>query len=124
MNIPVNIFHAEVENEINNYRVDSFKTLSIEEYQQLLNEKYRGFIVVNERPINVMAAVKHECRICGKGFYNRAVNMLGNAEELHHQCFLMFSGGSNSESDKVRKKRLAEIEKVKGKLRKEMSPTG
>ncbi|EJS52244.1 hypothetical protein ICG_04190 [Bacillus cereus BAG1X1-3] len=86
MNIPVNIFHAEVENEINNYRVDSFKTLSIEEYQQLLNEKYRGFIVVNERPINVMAAVKHECRICGKEFYNRVANMLGGVVERQHHC--------------------------------------
>ncbi|MBH0357249.1 hypothetical protein [Bacillus toyonensis] len=115
---------TEYENKISSYEVDSFATISKEEYQQLLNDKYEGFITVEGRPINVMVAVPHECRICGKGFYNRAVNMLGNAEELHHQCFLMFSGGSNSESDKVRKKRLAEIEKVKGKLRKEMSPTG
>ncbi|MEG3529141.1 hypothetical protein V4483_15555 [Bacillus paranthracis] len=86
MNTQMNIFHAEVENEINNYRIDSFKTLSIEEYQQLLNGKYEGFITVKERPINVMAAVKHECYICGKVFYNRAANMLGSAVERQHRC--------------------------------------
>ncbi|HDR7461840.1 TPA: hypothetical protein QCX54_000336 [Bacillus toyonensis] len=112
--------YTEIENEFRSFEIASFTTISKEEYQQLLNEKYEGFITVNQRPINVMVAVPHECRICGKGFYNRAGNMLGNAEELHHQCFLMFSGGSNSESDKVRKKRLVEIEKVKGKLREEM----
>ncbi|KMP79953.1 hypothetical protein ACU8Z2_03290 [Bacillus paranthracis] len=112
--------YTTIEKEINSYEVASFKTISKEEYQQLLNDKYEGFIAVKERPINVMAAVKHECCICGKEFYNKAVNMLGNAEELHHHCFLVFNG-SNSESDKVRKKRLEEIEKVKNKLRKEMS---
>ncbi|MGG2934663.1 hypothetical protein ABEO66_11060 [Bacillus pacificus] len=116
--------YTEVEKEISSYEVASFITISKEEYQQLLNDKYEGFIECGESPINVMVAVKHECSICGKAFYNRAVNMLGNVEELHHQCFLMFSGGSNNESDKVRKKRLAEIEKVKRKLRKEVSPTG
>lgn len=103
--------------------IDSFKTISKAEYQQLLNEKYEGFITVKERPINVMVAVPHECSICGKVFYNRAVNMLGNEEVLQHHCFLNLTG-LDSESDKVRQRRLAEIEKIKIKLRKEMSPTG
>ncbi|PRT02978.1 hypothetical protein C6356_23990 [Bacillus wiedmannii] len=106
---------TELEKEISSYKVDSFKTLSIEEYQQLLNGKYEGFVTVKERPINVMVAVKHECSICGKVFYNRAVNMLGEVEELQHHCFVTMV----VESDKVRKKRLAEIEKIKIKLRKE-----
>ncbi|OXB95536.1 MULTISPECIES: hypothetical protein [Bacillus] len=108
--------YTEFENEIRSYEVASFKTLSIEEYQQLLNDKYERFITVEWRPFNVMVAVPHECRICGKVFYNRALNMLGNAEELQHQCFSVFKG-SNSESEKVRKRRLAEIEKVKQKLK-------
>ncbi|MGF2621959.1 hypothetical protein [Bacillus cereus] len=115
--------YTEFENEIRSYEVASFKTLSIEEYQQLLNDKYERFITVEWRPFNVMVAVPHECRICGKVFYNRALNMLGNTKELQHQCFFAFSGGSNIESDKVRKRRLEEIEKVKNKLRKEMSLT-
>lgn len=114
--------YTEFEKEINSYKVDSFKTLSIEEYQQLLDKQYE-FITVGERPINVMVAVKHECCICGKEFYNRAVNMLGNEEVLQHHCFLNLTG-LDSESDKVRQRRLAEIEKIKIKLRKEMSPTG
>ncbi|AXY07617.1 hypothetical protein CUC43_12515 [Bacillus thuringiensis LM1212] len=107
--------YTEFENEIRNYKVASFTTISKEEYQQLLNEKYEGFITVEGRPFNVMVIVPHECSICGKKFYNRAANMLGNAEELHHQCFVTLTGG-DSESDKVRKKRLAEIERIKGKL--------
>lgn len=103
-------------NRGNNMCIDSFKTISKAEYQQLLNEKYEGFITVKERPINVMAAVPHECSICGKEFYNRAVNMLGNEEVLQHQCFLTTT---STESDKVRTRRLAEIEKIKKKLRKE-----
>ncbi|MFB5574190.1 hypothetical protein [Bacillus paranthracis] len=114
--------YTEFEKEISSYKVDSFKTLSIEEYQQLLNEKYEGFILVDDRPINVMVAVKHECSICGKVFYNRAVNMLGEVEGLQHHCFLTLTG-LDGESDKVRKKRLADIEKIKNKLRKE-TPTG
>lgn len=106
----------EFENKINSYEVDSFTTISKEEYQQLLNEKYEGFITVKERPINVMVAVKHECCICGKEFYSRAVNMLGDDEMLQHQCFLTMAG---TESEKVRKRRLAEIEKIKVKLREE-----
>ncbi|HDR7643848.1 hypothetical protein [Bacillus mycoides] len=113
--------YTDVEKEISSYKVASFKTISKDEYQQLLNGKYEGFITAKERPINVMAAVPHECRICGKDFYNRAVNMLGDVEVLQHNCFLSLTG-LDSESDKVRKKRLAEIEKVKSKLRKEMSP--
>ncbi|OFC92719.1 hypothetical protein BTGOE5_53420 [Bacillus thuringiensis] len=110
--------YTELENEFRSFEIDSFTTISKEEYQQLLNEKYEGFIAVKVRPFNVMVAVPHECSICGKGFYNRAVNMLGNEEGLHHQCFLKLSGG-DGESDKVRQRRLAEIEKIKGKLRKE-----
>ncbi|MBX0355880.1 MULTISPECIES: hypothetical protein [Bacillus cereus group] len=112
--------YTELEKEISSYKVDSFKTLGKAEYQQLLDKQYEGFIVAEERPINVMVAVKHECSICGKKFYNRAVNMLGNDEVLQHQCFLTMIG---VESDKVRKKRLVEVEKVKNKLRKEMSLT-
>ena len=115
--------YTEIEKEISSYEVDSFKTLSIGEYQQLLNGKYEDFIAVKERPINVMVVVKHECSICGKVFYNRAANMLGGNEELQHHCFLNLTG-LDSESDKVRQRRLAEIEKIKIKLRKEMSPTG
>ncbi|HDR7386502.1 TPA: hypothetical protein QCX24_005907 [Bacillus toyonensis] len=107
--------YTEFEKEISSYKVDSFKTLSIEEYQQLLNEKYEGFILVDDRPINVMVAVKHECLICGKVFYNRAVNMLGDDEVLEHQCFVTMV----VESDKIRQRRLADIEKIKNKLRKE-----
>lgn len=77
---------TEYENKISSYEVDSFATISKEEYQQLLNDKYEGFIVVEERPFNVIVAVKHECSICGKVFYNRAVNMLGEDEERHHNC--------------------------------------
>lgn len=111
--------YTEFEKEISSYKVDSFKTLSIEEYQQLLDKQYE-FITVEERPINVMVAVKHECRICGKVFYNRAVNMLGEVEELQHHCFLTLTG-LDGEHPKVRKRRLADIEKVKGKLREEAS---
>ncbi|EPZ0458076.1 hypothetical protein [Bacillus cereus group sp. BfR-BA-01489] len=110
--------YTEVEKQINSYKVDSFKTISKVEYQQLLNEKYEGFILVGESPINVMVAVKHECSICGKEFYNRAVNMLGGNEVLQHHCFLNLTG-LDSESDKVRQRRLAEIEKIKVKLREE-----
>ncbi|KXY11500.1 hypothetical protein [Bacillus sp. FSL K6-0067] len=112
--------YTEVEKEISSYEVASFKTISKEEYQQLLNEKYEGFIECRESPINVMVAVKHECSICGKVFYNRAVNMLGEVEELQHHCFVTMV----VESDKIRKRRLADIEKIKNKLRKEVSPTG
>ncbi|WP_410981464.1 hypothetical protein [Bacillus pacificus] len=115
--------YTTIEKEINSYEVASFITISKEEYQQLLNEKYQGFIDCKERPINVMVAVKHECSICGKVFYNRAANMLEGNEELQHHCFLNLTG-LDSESDKVRQRRLAEIEKIKIKLRKEMSPTG
>ncbi|HFJ9286810.1 TPA: hypothetical protein ACGW44_004752 [Bacillus toyonensis] len=78
--------YTEFEKEISSYKVDSFKTLSIEEYQQLLNGKYEGFIDCKERPINVMVAVKHECSICGKEFYNRVANMLGGVVERQHHC--------------------------------------
>lgn len=110
--------YTQIENEFRSFEIDSFKTLSIEDYQQLLNDKYEGFIECKERPINVMVAVKHECSICGKEFYNRAVNMLGGNEELQHHCFLNLTG-LDSESDKVRQRRLAEIEKIKVKLREE-----
>ncbi|PEP59966.1 MULTISPECIES: hypothetical protein [Bacillus] len=112
--------YTEVEKQINSYKVDSFKTIDKEEYQQLFDDKYEGFITIKERPINVIVAVKHECRICGKVFYNRAVNMLGEVEELQHHCFVTMV----VESDKIRKRRLADIEKIKNKLRKEVSPTG
>lgn len=111
--------YTEFENEMRSFKVDSFTTLSKEEYQNALNEKYEGFITVERRPINVMVAVPHECRICGKVFYNRAVNMLGDDKEFQHQCFLVFKGGISSESDKVSRRRLAEIENIKNKLRKE-----
>ncbi|WP_242476390.1 hypothetical protein [Bacillus cereus] len=78
--------YTEFENEIRSYEVDSFKTISKAEYQQLLNDKYEGFITVKERPINVMVAVLHHCEVCQKSFYNRAENMLGNAVERQHDC--------------------------------------
>ncbi|MGR5920901.1 hypothetical protein ACT7DD_14330 [Bacillus paranthracis] len=115
--------YTTIEKEINSYEVASFTNISKEEYQQLLNDKYEGFINCKESPINVMVAVKHECNICSKSFYNRAANMLGDNEVLQHHCFLNLTG-LDSESDKVRQRRLAEIEKIKIKLRKEMSPTG
>lgn len=115
--------YTEFEKEIRSYEVASFTTISKGEYQQLLNEKYEGFIVVEERPINVIVAVKHECSICGRVFYNRAVNMLGEDEELQHKCFFAFNGGGTTESEKICTRRLADIEKVKNKLRKEMPLT-
>lgn len=115
--------YTVIENEFRSYEINSFTTISKEEYQQLLNEKYEGFIAVKERPINGMAAVKHECSICSKTFYNRAANMLGDNEVLQHNCFLSLRGRPDNESEKVRNRRLAEIEKIKVKLRKEMSLT-
>ncbi|KLA27755.1 hypothetical protein H7U08_06995 [Bacillus cereus] len=108
--------YTEIENEFRNFEIDSFKTLAIEEYQQLLDEKYEGFITIRERPINVMAAVKHECCICEKKFYNRPANMLGDVEVLQHNCFLSLTG-LDSESDKVRTKRLADMKARKDVLR-------
>lgn len=108
--------YTEIENEISSYEVASFTTISKEEYQQLLNDKYEGFIAVKERPINVMVAVLHHCEVCQKSFYNRAENMLGNAVERQHHCFITVTG-VDSESDKVRTRRLAGIEERKDMLR-------
>lgn len=108
--------YTEIENEISSYEVASFTTISKEEYQQLLNDKYEGFIAIKERPINVMVAVLHHCEVCQKSFYNRAENMLGNAVERQHHCFITVTG-VDSESDKVRTRRLAGIEERKDMLR-------
>ncbi|MEH7593842.1 MULTISPECIES: hypothetical protein [Bacillus cereus group] len=78
--------YTAIENEFRNFQIDSFKTISKEEYQQLLNDKYEGFITVKERPINVMVAVLHHCKVCQKSFYSRAENILGNVLERRHHC--------------------------------------
>lgn len=108
--------YTAIENEFRNFQIDSFKTISKEEYQRLLNEKYEGFIDCKERPINVMVAVLHHCEVCQKSFYNRAENMLGNAVERQHHCFITVTG-VDSESNKVRTRRLAGIEERKDMLR-------
>ncbi|MGG0458445.1 hypothetical protein [Bacillus mycoides] len=109
--------YTEFENEIRSYEVASFTAISKEEYQQLLNDKYEGVITVKERPINVMIAVLHHCEVCQKSFYNRAENMLGGVIERQHHCFVAVTG-LDGESDKVRKRRLADIEARKHGLRK------